>query len=114
MTHSWQVVSLRAVWRGWIAAIHTMLLVPFLGHRGTTARGCQSVCRGRPILGLLKNLQNLQVLQEKIDTEKVIREALATPGRPGVRVIAKRFGVDPGTVQRISRPFAGASVVDVV
>jgi hypothetical protein len=38
--------------------------------------------------------------------EKRIREALATPGRPGVRVIAKRFGVDPGTVQRISRPFA--------
>jgi response regulator RpfG family c-di-GMP phosphodiesterase len=24
--------------------------------------------------------------------------------RPGVRVIAKQFGVDPGTVQRISRP----------
>src|SRR6266513_2350679 len=34
-----------------------------------------------------------------------IREALATPGRPGVRVIAKQFGVNPGTVQRISRPF---------
>jgi hypothetical protein len=34
--------------------------------------------------------------------EKRIREALATPGRPGVRVIAKRFGVDPGTVQRSS------------
>jgi hypothetical protein len=32
-------------------------------------------------------------------------EALATPGRPGVRVIAKQFGVNPGTVQRISRPF---------
>src|SRR5215471_2077420 len=31
--------------------------------------------------------------------------------RPGVRVIAKQFGVDPGTVQRISRPFAAASVV---
>jgi len=46
--------------------------------------------------------------------EKRIREALATPGRPGVRVIAKRFGVDPGTVQRISRPFeGGASVVAV-
>jgi DNA invertase Pin-like site-specific DNA recombinase len=42
--------------------------------------------------------------------EKRIREALATPGRPGVRVIAKRFGVNPGTVQRISRPFDGASV----
>src|SRR5947208_163369 len=36
---------------------------------------------------------------------KRIREALATPGRPGVRVIAKQFGVNPGTVQRISRPF---------
>jgi DNA invertase Pin-like site-specific DNA recombinase len=28
--------------------------------------------------------------------EKRIREALATPGRPGVRVIAKQFGVNPG------------------
>jgi len=37
--------------------------------------------------------------------EKRVREALAAPGRPGVRVIAKQFGVDPGTVQRISRPF---------
>jgi DNA invertase Pin-like site-specific DNA recombinase len=46
--------------------------------------------------------------------EKQIREALATPGRPGVRVIARRFGVDAGTVQRISRPFAGASVVAAV
>jgi hypothetical protein len=27
--------------------------------------------------------------------EKRIREALATPGRPGVRVIAKHFGVNP-------------------
>jgi hypothetical protein len=39
-----------------------------------------------------------------------IREALATPGRPGIRVIAERFGVNPSTVQRISRPFDGASV----
>src|SRR5262245_29471304 len=42
--------------------------------------------------------------------EKRIREALAPPGRPGVRVIAKGFGVDPGTVQRISRPFVAPSV----
>ena len=42
--------------------------------------------------------------------EDSIRAALAEPGRPGVRVIAKQFGVDPGTVQRISRPFEGASV----
>ena len=46
--------------------------------------------------------------------KKRIREALATPGRPGVRVIARRFGVDPGTVQRISRPFVAPSVVAAV
>src|SRR5689334_10472871 len=39
--------------------------------------------------------------------EKRIREALATPGRPGVRV---QFGVNPGTVQRISRPFEHGAV----
>ena len=37
--------------------------------------------------------------------EERIRKALAVPGRPGVRKIAAQFGVDPGTVQRISRPF---------
>jgi DNA invertase Pin-like site-specific DNA recombinase len=37
--------------------------------------------------------------------EERIRKALAIPGRPGVRKIAEQFGVDPGTVQRISRPF---------
>jgi DNA invertase Pin-like site-specific DNA recombinase len=42
--------------------------------------------------------------------EERIRKALDEPGRPGVRKIAARFGVDPGTVQRISRPFDGASV----
>ena len=42
--------------------------------------------------------------------EKRTREALATPGRPGIRVIAERSGVNPSTVQRISRPFDGASV----
>jgi DNA invertase Pin-like site-specific DNA recombinase len=44
------------------------------------------------------------------ELEERIREALAAPNRPGVRVIAKRFGVNPGTVQRISRPFSEASV----
>src|SRR6476659_9134431 len=44
------------------------------------------------------------------ELEKRIREALATPGRPGIRVIAERFSVNPSTVQRISRPFDGAGV----
>jgi DNA invertase Pin-like site-specific DNA recombinase len=43
------------------------------------------------------------------ELEAKIRAALKAPGRTeGVRKIAKRFGVDPGTVQRISRPFGGA------
>jgi DNA invertase Pin-like site-specific DNA recombinase len=41
--------------------------------------------------------------------ERAIREALRQPGRTeGVRKIAERFGVNPGTVQRISCPFEGA------
>jgi DNA invertase Pin-like site-specific DNA recombinase len=40
--------------------------------------------------------------------EKRIREALATPGRPGVRVIAKQFGIDPGTVQRMASRLTSA------
>ena len=41
------------------------------------------------------------------DLESSIRAALRAPGRKeGVRKIAARFGVDPGTVQRISRPSA--------
>jgi DNA invertase Pin-like site-specific DNA recombinase len=44
------------------------------------------------------------------DLEKRILAALKAPGRTeGVRKIAARFGVDPSTVQRISRPF-GESV----
>jgi DNA invertase Pin-like site-specific DNA recombinase len=31
-----------------------------------------------------------------------IQDALKVPGRPGVRKIAKRFGVNASTVQRIS------------
>jgi hypothetical protein len=34
--------------------------------------------------------------------EGAIRAALAAPGRPGVRVLAARFKVNPSTVQRIS------------
>jgi hypothetical protein len=39
-----------------------------------------------------------------------ILEAPATPGRLGVGQIAARFGVNPETVQRISRPFVAPSV----
>jgi DNA-binding Lrp family transcriptional regulator len=45
------------------------------------------------------------------DLERRILGALKAPGRTeGVRKIAARFGVDPSTVRRISRPFDGAGV----
>jgi DNA invertase Pin-like site-specific DNA recombinase len=45
------------------------------------------------------------------ELEKRILAALKAPDRTeGVRKIAARFGVDPSTVQRISRPFDGAGV----
>jgi DNA invertase Pin-like site-specific DNA recombinase len=36
------------------------------------------------------------------ELENAIRKALQESGRPGVRKIAERFGVNIGTVQRIS------------
>jgi DNA invertase Pin-like site-specific DNA recombinase len=44
------------------------------------------------------------------ELEARILGALKAPDRTeGVRKIAARFGVDPSTVQRISRPFEGAA-----
>ena len=60
--------------------------------------------------GLGARVNASAVRQSPPALEKRIREALATPGRPGVRVIAKQFGVNPGTVQRISRPFETSAV----
>jgi DNA invertase Pin-like site-specific DNA recombinase len=44
------------------------------------------------------------------ELEKQILAALREPGRTeGVRKIAARYGVDPSTVQRISRPFVASA-----
>ena len=49
------------------------------------------------------------VLTKLVNLWPEIREALNKLGRTeGVRKIAARFGIDPSTVQRISRPFEGA------
>jgi DNA invertase Pin-like site-specific DNA recombinase len=45
------------------------------------------------------------------ELEEHIKKALATPGRAGVRKIAEQFGVDPGTVQRISRSIRTCELV---
>ena len=42
------------------------------------------------------------VCRWRLSLAERIREALAVPGRPGIRVI-KQFGVSPMTVQNVSR-----------
>jgi DNA invertase Pin-like site-specific DNA recombinase len=57
---------------------------------------------GRSLQDLVGFLSELHAL--RIDLY-LHQQGLDTTGRPGVRKIAAQFGVDPGTVQRISRPF---------
>jgi len=62
-----------------------------------------SYMRDKELLLVVDNCEHLLEATGQLVTE--IMKA-----GPGVRVIAKRFGVNPGTVQRISRPFSEASV----
>ena len=63
---------------------------------------------------LRTEVEQLRAKEEEAQNVKdFLYRALAIPCRPGVRVIAKQFGVDPGT-QRISRPFDRVSVVAAV
>jgi DNA invertase Pin-like site-specific DNA recombinase len=39
----------------------------------------------------------------KPELAQAIRDALSVPGRPGIRVIAKQFGVPPMTVQTVGK-----------
>ncbi len=81
---------------------------------GVFAEFERSIIRERVRAGLLRARREGKKLGRPriaADLEKRILAALKAPGRTeGVRKIAARFGVDPGTVQRISRPFEGVSV----
>ena len=82
-TFEWQIIE-----QGW--------------HRNTEPKGILARARSEG-----KRLGRPPIAPE---LKKAIREALNKPGRTeGVRKIVERFGVNPGTVQRISRPFADAS-----
>jgi DNA invertase Pin-like site-specific DNA recombinase len=75
---------------------------------GVFAEFERSIIQERVRAGLLRaRREGKQLGRPRIPAhlEGQIRDALRMPGRTeGVRVIAKRFGVDPNTVQRISRP----------
>ena len=60
--------------------------------------------RAATVVGLARaRAAGKQFGRPRVATEEAIRGALAEPGRPGFRVIAKRFGVSLTTVRRISR-----------
>jgi len=110
---------------GFLSEIHTLKVDLYLHQQGldtTTPAGKamfqmmgvfaefeRAMIQERVRAGLRRAVdEGKQLGRPRLDAEleKAIKKALNAPGRPGVREIAKRFGVAPGTVQRISRPFA--------
>jgi DNA invertase Pin-like site-specific DNA recombinase len=116
---------------GFLSELHALKVDLFLHQQGldtTTPAGKamfqmlgvfaefeRSMIQERVRAGLLRaRREGKQLGRPRIpaDLEQQIRDALNVPGRTeGVRVIAKRFNVDPNTVQRVSaaRPCEGAS-----
>jgi DNA invertase Pin-like site-specific DNA recombinase len=79
---------------------------------GVFAEFERSIIQERVRAGLARaKAEGKQLGRPRIDPEleKRIQEALRAKDRPGVRVIAEQFGVSPGTVQRIGRPFEGGA-----
>jgi DNA invertase Pin-like site-specific DNA recombinase len=96
---------------GFLSEIHAAGVDLFLHQQGidTTSPGGKAMFQ---MLGVFAEFER-SIIQERVRAglRRAILAALKAPGRgEGVRKIAKRFGVDPGTVQRISRPFDGVSV----
>ena len=115
---------------GFLSELHALRIDLFLHQQGidtTTPAGKamfqmmgvfaefeRSIIQERVRAGLKRAVSEGQTLGRPPivpELEKRIHAALKAPGRTeGVRKIAARFGVAVGTVQRISRPFEGASV----
>src|SRR5580704_14992802 len=110
---------------GFLSELHALRVDLFLHQQGldTTTPGGKAMFQ---MLGVFAEFER-SMIQERVraglrrakaegkqlgrpriapELEAKIVAALKAPGRTdGVRKLAKRFGVDPGTVQRISRPF---------
>jgi DNA invertase Pin-like site-specific DNA recombinase len=115
---------------GFLSEIHAAGIDLFLHQQGidTTSPGGKAMFQ---MLGVFAEFER-SIIQERVraglrrakaegkqlgrpriapELEARILAALKAPGRTeGVRKIAKRFGVHPGTVQRISRPFDGSGL----
>jgi DNA invertase Pin-like site-specific DNA recombinase len=105
---------------GFLSELHALRVDLFLHQQGldTTTPAGKAMFQ---MMGVFAEFER-SMIQERVRAglrrakdegklEQRILAALKAPGRTeGVRKIAARFGVDPSTVQRISRPFDGASV----
>jgi len=98
---------------GFLSELHALRIDLFLHQQGfdTTTPAGKAMFQ---MMGVFAEFERAMI-QERVraglaraKSEGKRLEALNKPGRTeGVRKIAARFGVDPGTVQRISRPFDG-------
>lgn len=79
---------------------------------GVFAEFERAMIQERVRAGLARRDEGKQLGRPRIDPklEDRIRKVLGGPGRPGVRAVAKRLGISPGTVQRISRPLDASAV----
>jgi Resolvase, N terminal domain len=84
---------------GFLSELHALKIDLFLRQQGldTTTPAGKAMFQ---MMGVFAEFERAMIAER-------VRAGL---GRPGIRVIAERFGVNPSTVQRISRPFDGASV----
>jgi DNA invertase Pin-like site-specific DNA recombinase len=110
---------------GFLAELHALKIDLFLKTQGidTTTPGGKaffqmmgvfaeferSIIQERVRAGLARARRGgKRLARPPIDPKKRerIQGALRVPGRPGVRVVAKQFGVDPSTVQAINAEMA--------
>src|ERR1700738_4595407 len=136
MVMAWAVDRLRRSLQdlvGFLSELHALRIDLFLHQQGldTTTPGGKAMFQ---MMGVFAEFER-SIIQERVRAglararsegkklgrppidpklEAHIRKALNEPGRTeGVRKIAERFGVNPSTVQRISRPFGDASAAVV-
>src|SRR5262249_3439124 len=94
--------------------LHSLHIDLFLHQQGldTTTPGGKAMFQ---MMGVFAEFERAMIAERVRaglpELEKRIQAALNERKRTGedVRGIAKRFGVDPSTVPRISRPFVGAA-----
>jgi DNA invertase Pin-like site-specific DNA recombinase len=94
---------------GFLSELHALKIDLFLRQQGldTTTPAGKAMFQ---MMGVFAEFERAMIAERVRAGLARARGEGKRPGRPGVRVIAKQFGVNAGTVQRISRPFEANAV----